>query len=173
MKIRTLSIIVFLLLISTGCSTTPKEKNTYAEQFVDINSWYCEKDIPDSDSLRAQLKNDPRLKISKDYIDVYVILISGVDFAITPDKDSCTTDVLLQRTGTKILMSHNEIDSALQRRGYKKNRVEVLYEKGLDGKNVKVSDTFYTTPQREKAILTYPLEMPWNFYMTLSTKKFR
>jgi hypothetical protein len=171
------TIACLLALFAVGCANasnlTERESNAYLSTFIDIHSWYCEKSHSDVYALRKKLMTDPRFVLSAKYEDVYETVIDGISYAITPEEDSCTTDVMLHKNGKRdTLIALKEIDLLLISRGYKKIEEKVLYEKGLNGKEVKITDIEYSTPNEERAVLSYPLEHPENFYMTLWVKKF-
>jgi hypothetical protein len=174
--LKFISLILPLLFVECTAASSLKERelNPYLATFIDVHSWYCEKVYSDVYVLRKKLMADPRLVLSDDYDDVYESLIDGVSYAITHEKDSCTTDVMLHQSGKAgRLIALKEIDLFLISRGYKKVVEKVLYEVGLNGKVVKTTDIEYSTPNEEKAILSYPLEDPENFYMTLWVEKFK
>lgn len=150
------------------------ESNPYLTRFIDVHSWYCEKPYLDVGSLRAKLKSDARFTHLADYEDVYESVINGISYAVTPKEDGCTTDVMLRQKGKKdLIIALNEIDALLIASGYKKVRDKILYEEGLNGDKVKITEFEYTTPHVERAVLSYPLETPENFYMTLWVEKFK
>jgi len=71
------------------------------------------------------------------------------------------------------LISLKDISALLVSRGYQKQgKGKMLFEEGLNGTNVRITDIEYLTPRKERAVLSYPLEKADNFYMTLWVAKF-
>ncbi len=178
MRNRILNLAPFIVaLLITGCSASSNirnsEPNPYLAKFLEINSWHCEKPFLNFYALQSAVSNDFRLVPSIDYKDVYETFFNDVSYAVTPESDGCTTDVMLKQKGKRSpLITLEEIDLALLSRGYIKVDEKVLYEEGLNGIDEKITDLEYSTPSNERAVLSYPLENLENFYMTLWVVKF-
>ena len=173
---RFVAVLLALFFIGHGTAQeiSPPEIHRYLATFTNVHSRYCEQAQINADSLRNKLDADDRLFLSTEYEDVYELIVHGLSYAVTPQEDGCTTDVMLSHKGKPDpIMTLNERDSALVARGYNKVEEKVLYEDDLDGNEIRIIDIEYSTPNEERAVLSYPLENQDNFYMTLWVEKFK
>ena len=156
---------------TSQCSGTD---NDYLSSFLDVHAWHCAQPYTDRASLAEALKQDARLTASMEYEGIFEIVAHGVSYAVSTEDYGCTTDVLLQADGmAEANFTLNEINARLLKLGYRSTGQDtVLSEEGLDGSTVQVTDIEYLTDTGERAVLSYPLDKPDNFYMTLTVYKF-
>jgi Zn-dependent protease with chaperone function len=154
-----------------GCSGG---ENEYLATFLDVHGWHCEQDYADRAALARALAQDARLRASTAYDGVFETDRHGVSYAVIPEDAGCTTDVLLQPADRETaLFSLNEINAGLLECGYRDTGRETeSTAEGLDGTTVPVTDIEYLSPAGERVVLTYPLEHPASFYLTLTVEKF-
>ena len=141
--------------------------------FMQLHSLYCERSFRSREDLITSLVDDDRFRPSKDYNGVFEITLNGFNYAISPEEDGCTTDVLVKLEDAEAMFSYQEVTQNLMRRGYEtvgsdKSRKDT----GMDEKEVTVMERILISPQGEKARLAFPIDRPDQYYMTLYTKKF-
>lgn len=169
-----LTISFSLTAFSAPTRAEPSTTNEYLAKFLEVHGWFCENRYIKLDNLKNDLKNDNRMSPSKEYEGVYEVMLNGASYAVTPEDDGCTTDVLLKKSGSaNPIITLDEIDTKLVSAGYKRNSErKKYYAPGLDGEELKVTDVEYITTNNERAVLSYPLEKTDNYYMTLWVEKF-
>jgi hypothetical protein len=144
----------------------------YLASFLSLHNQFCEKKYISSDSLRTELKKAPTLSLAKDFEGVYEVLISDVSFAVSPEEDGCTTDVMLQADG-KQLFSFEDINKALIANGYIETGEPVSRKDiGTDQTELTIIEKKYISPTGELTTLDFPLEKMDKYYMTLFAEKF-
>ncbi|MCF6190773.1 MAG: hypothetical protein L3J51_09855 [Cocleimonas sp.] len=149
---------------------TPTQK--HLSSFLSLHNQFCEKKYTSSDSLKVELAQAPTLNLAKDFDGVYEVLISNVSFAVSPEDDGCTTDVMLQVDG-KQLFTFEDINKALLASGYIETGEPVsLKDTGIDQSELTIIEKKYISPTGEVTTLDFPLEKMDKYYMTLFTEKF-
>ena len=166
---------VLTTMLLNGCEKTvavetPTQK--HLSSFLSLHNQFCEKKYASSDSLIVELQRAPKLKLAKDFEGVYEVLISNVSFAVSPEDDGCTTDVMLQVDG-KQLFTFEDINKALLASGYIETGKPVsLKDTGIDRSELTIIEKKYISPAGEVTTLDFPLEKMDKYYMTLFTEKF-
>jgi len=167
---------VLTTMFLNGCDkktvavNTPTQK--HLSSFLSLHNQFCEKKYTSSDSLKVELAQAPTLKLAKDFDGVYEVLISNVSFAVSPEDDGCTTDVMLQVDG-KQLFTFEDINKALLASGYIETGEPVsLKDTGIDQSELTIIEKKYISPTGEVTTLDFPLEKMDKYYMTLFTEKF-
>lgn len=172
-----------LTLLLTGCggqeeasstnSKTSANKNSLSV-FLELHNQFCEKDFENRDSLVAALKSDSRFRPAPGFMGVYETSVNGISYAVSPEVDGCTTDVMVQHADTgELLFSYEEMNEALANTGYSAiGEQTTRKDMGSDRQEVTIIETTYMSPTGEKTNLDYPSDRPDQYYMTLFAKKF-
>lgn len=165
-------------IVLHGCGTSeasvsqsqPKQK--HLATFLSLHNQFCEKQYDSSDTLVKTLSGSPQLKLAKNYEGVYEALVDDVSYAVSPEEDGCTTDVMLQKDGSD-LFSFEDINKALLAEGYIETGNAVSRKDiGTDQTELTVIEKKYVSPSGEVTTLDYPLEKKDKYYMTLFAEKF-
>ena len=154
---------------SEEAPTSPK----HLTAFLDLHKQYCEKKYSNSETLKDSLSHEKNLVLAKDFNGVYEVFVDKVSFAISPEEDGCTTDVMVQTEKQETLFSFDDINKALIKSGYiatgdAKSRKDM----GIDQSEVMVIQKKYISPQGELTTLDFPLNNKNKYYMTLFAEKF-
>lgn len=153
-----------------AAETAPVQK--HLDSFLSLHNQFCEKKYASSDSLKIVLEKAPALKPAKDFEGVYEVLISDISFAVSPEEDGCTTDVMLQSHG-KQLFTFEAINKALIGSGYIETGEPVSRKDiGTDQSELTIIEKKYISPEGELTTLDFPLEKMDKYYMTLFAEKF-
>ncbi len=168
---------VVTTIILNGCnkpvSAAPKVQETHLSTFLDLHNQYCEKKYKSKESLEKTLKVSPQLSVAKDFQGVYEAMVNGVSFAVSPEEDGCTTDVMIQTEDKKQLFTFEEINKALIENGYVETGDPVTRKDiGTDQTELTIIQKKYVSPKGEITTLDYPLEKKDKYYMTLFAEKF-
>jgi len=167
---------ILTTMFLNGCGKKEIAENVVVQEhltsFLSLHNQFCEKKYNSSDSLRKELEVDPTLQPAKDFEGVYEVLISDVSFAVSPEEDGCTTDVMLQSKG-KQLFTFDDINKALISSGYIETG-EAISRKdiGTDQTELTIIEKKYISPTGELTTLDFPLEKMDKYYMTLFAEKF-
>jgi len=171
-----IAIVTTLLLNGCGGNQVAKldlnsDKN-HLNTFLSLHNQFCEKKYPSPDSLKSILAESSTLKPAEDYDGVYEVLVEDVSYAISPEDDGCTTDVMIQRENTQ-LFSFEDINKALLEHGYIETSDPVSRkDRGTDQTELTVIEKKYISPSGEVTTLDFPLEKKDKYYMTLFAEKF-
>lgn len=162
-----------IVLSGCGKQALAKEEKPYLSTFLAIHHQYCEKKYDSQASLLQRLEKSPELRLAADFNGVYEIKKDGISYAVSPEEDGCTTDVMIQTPKHSELFSFEEIDQALLAVGYvetsePKSRDDV----GTDQTRLTVLEKKYISPTGEVTVLDFPLEKKDKYYMTLFAEKF-
>ncbi len=156
---------------SVATKSAPVNK-VHLSSFLTLHNQFCEKKYESSDSLKTELEHAPTLSLAKDFEGVYEVLISDVSFAVSPEDDGCTTDVMVEKNG-KELFSFEDMNKALLANGYKEASEPVSRkDMGIDQSELTIIEKKYISPEGELTTLDYPLEKKDKYYMTLFAEKF-
>lgn len=141
---------------------------------LSLHERYCEKKYDSPESLQSSLDKAPELAPAKDFNGVYEVHVNGISFAVSPEEDGCTTDVMIQQDGTKEeLFSLEDIHKALLSLGYVETGKPVSRrDLGTDQSELTIIEKKYTSPKGEATTLDFPLEKKDKYYMTLFAEKF-
>lgn len=169
---------ILTTILLNGCDTKsvaiadPLPPQKHLTSFLSLHNQFCEKKYKSSESLKEKLENADVLKPAKDFEGVYEVLISNVSFAVSPEDDGCTTDVMIQSDG-KQLFSFEDINKALISSGYIETGEPVSRkDMGTDQTELTIIEKKYISPTGELTTLDFPLEKLDKYYMTLFAEKF-
>ena len=144
----------------------------YLNAFLSIHNQFCEKKYISAESLKKELAKAPELSLAKNFEGVYEVIVSDISFAVSPEEDGCTTDVMVQR-GEKELFTFEDINQALLNKGYVETGDSVSRkDRGMDQSELTVIEKKYISPSGEVTTLDFPLEKKDKYYMTLFAEKF-
>jgi len=172
---------VLTTLALSGCNkesvsaATPEAAQTpkHLSAFLDLHKEYCEKKYDNPDTLKLSLSKEDKLELAKDFSGVYEVFVDKVSFAISPEEDGCTTDVMVMTEPDKELFSFDEINTALIEGGYiSTGDAKSRKDMGTDQSEVMVIQKKYISPQGELTTLDFPLNKKDKYYMTLFAEKF-
>jgi len=165
-------------IVLQGCGTSEasvaqsESKQKHLATFLSLHNQFCEKQYDSSDKLVKTLSGSPKLKLAKNYEGVYETLVDDVSYAVSPEEDGCTTDVMLENQG-KELFSFEDINKALLNKGYIETGDAVSRKDiGTDQTELTVIEKKYISPTGEVTTLDYPIEKKSKYYMTLFAEKF-
>ena len=171
---------VVTTIVLQGCGTSeasvpqaqPKSEQQHLATFLSLHNQYCEKKYESSDKLVKTLAGSNELKLAKNFEGVYEVKVNQISYAVSPEEDGCTTDVMLEDHG-KELFSFEEINKALLDKGYIETGEPVSRKDiGTDQSELTVIEKKYISPTGEVTTLDYPLEKKDKYYMTLFVEKF-
>ena len=171
------AIITSLLLNGCGSGTSEKlemSKSEYLSTFLDLHTDYCEKKFENEDSLKNALSADKRFKLAEGFDGVYETHINKISFAVSPESDGCTTDVMIKnRIAGGLMFNFEDINKALISKGYKDTgKMAKRKDVGTDQSEVTIIEKTYLSPQGEITTLDFPLDKQDKYYMTLFAEKF-
>jgi hypothetical protein len=176
----TVAIVTTLVLSGCGKTTSTEESTNVAEikskhlsSFLTLHNQYCERTYESQELLQESLKGSLELSLAKDFNGVYEVHIDGVSFAVSPEEDGCTTDVMVQTEDNKLLFSFEDINKALIENGYVETGDPVSRKDlGTDQTELTIIEKKYISPKGEITTLDFPLEKKDKYYMTLFAEKF-
>jgi len=170
----TVAIITTVLLNGCGSKqvSNVESDKRHLITFLSLHSQFCEQKYSSSESLKDVLADSETLSLAKDYEGVYEVLVGDISFAVSPEDDGCTTDVMVQREGNQ-LFSFEDINQALIQSGYIETSDPVSRkDRGTDQSELTVIEKKYISPNGEVTTLDFPLEKKDKYYMTLFAEKF-
>jgi len=148
------------------------DNSKYLNTFLSLHNQFCEKKYPSPNSLMQTLKTASTLKPADNFEGVYEITINNVSFAVSPEEDGCTTDVML-KGNNKLLFTFEDINEALLKKGYiETGKLVSRTDLGIDQSELTILEKKYISPNGEVTILDFPLEKKDKYYMTLFAEKF-
>lgn len=175
-KVPSLALTAILTLLSS-CKNLESEKQpapseTPLTTFLSLHDKYCGQIYESSDDLEKALKNTPELAPAKGFEGVYESVVNNVSYAISPEDDGCTTDVMV-KLGNNELFSFEDINRALLDLGYKEiSNLTIYQDTGIDQGTLTVIEKKYMSPNGEITTLNFPLDKKDKYYMTLFAEKF-
>ncbi|PWQ92896.1 hypothetical protein [Leucothrix pacifica] len=142
--------------------------------FLTLHKQFCEKDFQNRDSLVKALEADSRFRPAPGFMGVFETKVDGISYAVSPEIDGCTTDVMVKNNATgKVLFSYDEMNQALLKSGYRVVGEESSRkDMGSDNQEVTILEKTFVSPKGETTNLDYPADRPDKYYMTLFAKKF-
>ena len=174
MKGSLLPVVATLAVSAIGLYGCSADKNPSLSTFLSLHNQFCESDVQSREALAAALKADSRFKPAVGFVGVYETKVDNVSYAVSPEIDGCTTDVMVkdEKSG-QLLFTYAELNEALKSKGYKAFGKETKRsDVGSDQKKVTILEKSFIAPNGEKANLDYPADRPDQYYMTLFAKKF-
>ncbi|MCK5895949.1 MAG: hypothetical protein KAG20_04030 [Cocleimonas sp.] len=171
------AVISSLFLNGCGSESSAKlemSKAKYLSTFLDLHTDYCEKKFDNQDSLKTALSGDSRFKLAQGFDGVYETHINKISFAVSPETDGCTTDVMIKnRIAGGVMFNFDDINTALIAKGYKDTgKVSKRKDVGTDQSEVSIIEKTYLSPKGEVTTLDFPLDKQDKYYMTLFAEKF-
>jgi hypothetical protein len=171
------AIITSLFLNGCGSETSEKlemSKSEYLSSFLKLHTDYCEKKFDNQDSLKSALSEDNRFTLAQGFDGVYETHINKVSFAVSPEADGCTTDVMIKnRVAGGVMFNFDDINKALLAKGYKDTgKMSKRKDIGTDQSEVTIIEKTYLSPKGEVTTLDFPLDKQDKYYMTLFAEKF-
>ncbi len=171
------AIVTSLLLNGCGSKTSEKlelSKTEYLSTFLDLHTDYCEKKFDNETSLKTALSKDKRFTLADGFDGVYETHINKISFAVSPETDGCTTDVMIKnRIAGGVMFNFEDINKALLSKGYKDTgKMSERKDVGTDQSEVTIIEKTYLSPKGEITTLDFPLDKQDKYYMTLFAEKF-
>jgi len=142
--------------------------------FLSLHKQFCESDLDSRSALISALKADKRFKPAAGFVGVFETKVDGISYAVSPEVDGCTTDVMVKNAQTgKLLFSYADMNRALGKKGYQVVGNETTRKDvGSDRKEVTILERTFVSPKGETTNLDYPADRPDQYFMTLFAKKF-
>lgn len=162
-------------IVLSGCDNTASAntEKPHLSTFLALHNQFCEKKYEDQATLTKTLEVSPELSLAKDFKGVYEVNKHGISFAVSPEEDGCTTDVMIQTPGKEVLFSFEDINKALLDLGYVETGEPVSRKDiGTDQSELTIIEKKYVSPKGEITVLDFPLEKKDKYYMTLFAEKF-
>ena len=164
-------------IVLNGCdkavSASSINVQPHLSTFLSLHNQYCEKKYETPELLQKSLEIAPELSPAKDFNGVYEVNVNGISFAVSPEEDGCTTDVMVQTKENKELFTYEDINKALIKLGYVETGEPVSRKDlGTDQTELTIIEKKYISPKGEITTLDFPLEKKDKYYMTLFAEKF-
>jgi len=142
--------------------------------FLSLHNQYCESDMNSREALITALQADARFKPAAGFVGVFETKVDGISYAVSPEIDGCTTDVMVKNAKTgKLLFTYADMNKALTGKGYQiVGKETTRKDVGSDRKEVTILEKTFVSPKGETTNLDYPADRPGQYYMTLFAKKF-
>ena len=159
----------------TAASAAPSVAPTKSlSVFLSLHQQYCESDMNSREALIKALQADERFKPASGFVGVFETKVNGISYAVSPEIDGCTTDVMVKNEKTgQLLFSYADMNKALTKKGYQVVGNETTRKDvGSDRKEVTILEKTYISPRGETTNLDYPADRPDKYFMTLFAKKF-
>lgn len=169
------SIAIVTTIVLNGCATKAlaDSKKPHLTTFLDLHNQFCEKKYDDQATLTKTLDVAPELSLAKDFNGVYEVLKHGISYAVSPEEDGCTTDVMIQTPEKHELFTFEDINKALLDLGYVETGEPISRKDiGTDQTELTIIEKKYISPKGEITVLDFPLEKKDKYYMTLFAEKF-
>ena len=169
------SVAIVTTIVLNGCGNTASAstEKPHLSTFLSLHNQYCEKKYDDQETLTKTLEVSPELSLAKDFKGVYEVHKDGISYAVSPEEDGCTTDVMIQTEDKDELFSFEDINKALVNLGYVETGDPVSRKDiGTDQSELTIIEKKYVSPKGEITVLDFPLEKKDKYYMTLFAEKF-
>lgn len=155
-------------------STSPTPVTNSLSVFLSLHKQYCESDMRSREALITALEQDKRFEPATGFVGVFETKVDGISYAVSPEVDGCTTDVMVKNEVTgQVLFSYAEMNKALTSKGYQVVGNETTRKDvGSDRREVTILEKTFISPRGEVTNLDYPADRPDKYYMTLFAKKF-
>ncbi|PID45299.1 MAG: hypothetical protein CSB47_09425 [Proteobacteria bacterium] len=182
-KLSLLALAAAFNIFLTGCnddgrvlsnSSKASAKPSSLSTFLSLHEQFCEKEFKNRDALVQALEKDKRFRPAAGFMGVYETTINKISYAVSPEIDGCTTDVMVQNETTgKLLFSYDEVNAALINHGYRVLGAETTRKDiGANRQEVTIRERTFMSPAGEVTNLDYPSDRPDKYYTTLFAKKF-
>ncbi|MEH6455375.1 MAG: hypothetical protein V7749_03575 [Cocleimonas sp.] len=167
------AIVTTIILSGCGNTASASTETPHLTTFLSLHNQYCEKKYDDQATLTKTLEVSPELSLAKDFKGVYEVHKDGISYAVSPEEDGCTTDVMIQTEDKNELFSFEDINKALLKLGYVETGEPVSRKDiGTDQSELTIIEKKYVSPKGEITVLDFPLEKKDKYYMTLFAEKF-
>lgn len=166
---------IITTIVLGGCDNTASAstEKPHLTNFLSLHNQFCEKKYDDQETLTKTLEVSPELSLAKDFKGVYEVHKHGISFAVSPEEDGCTTDVMIQTPEKQELFTFEDINKALIDLGYVETGEPVSRKDiGTDQSELTIIEKKYVSPKGEITVLDFPLEKKDKYYMTLFAEKF-
>jgi len=149
---------------------SPTVREQQRIHFVTLLKQYCIDTESQAKAMQSLVKNK-KFMPTEEHEDVFEQHYAGISYAIAPDTESCTVDVMLLLDGKKLLFSLDELIMEIEKMtGFKKYQSIEATESGIKSDTVKVIKTTFRKNGSANNMLemVYPIEHQDEFFMTLS-----
>jgi len=164
---------IALSIYSYSSSASVTSEKPHLDNFLTLHTQYCEKKYDNQEMLKKTLEVAPELSIATEFAGVYEVNKNGISFAVSPEEDGCTTDVMIQTSDEYELFTFEDINTALIDYGYVETGEPVSRKDiGTDQSELTIIEKKYVSPKGEITVLDFPLEKKNKYYMTLFAEKF-
>ncbi len=165
---------VFVLQGCTSSADTAVNTNNTLSAFLSVHAEYCDAKFSSPAVLQAAISKDAQYKSIKDYNGIYEKVIADVSYAVSPEKDGCTTDFKLKVSEQdKAYFGFDQFNKKLLSEGYTlKGKKSIHNEMGLDNEVLQVIEQKYISPNDTVTTLLFPLERESQYFMTLFADKY-
>lgn len=144
------------------------------DTFLTLHNKFCEKQFDSRERLKNALDEDINFKLAKGFEGVYETHVDSISFAVSPEDDGCTTDVMVKTGANAPLFLFEDINNALISKGYKDTGKQTSRQDiGTDQSELTIIEKTYISPTGEITTLNFPLEKMDKYYMTLFAEKFK
>jgi len=170
---------VVTTLVLNGCNdpqnTQAKNAPVHLDTFLTLHSKFCEKKYDSRDLLKTALEKDANFTPAKGFDGVFETHVNDISFAVSPEDDGCTTDVMVKNENdSSPLFLFEDINKALLAKGYKETgKQSSRQDIGTDQSELTIIEKTYISPNGEITTLDFPLEKMDKYYMTLFAEKFK
>lgn len=169
---------VVTTLVLNGCDSnntkTAQSTPKHLDTFLTLHNKYCEKKFESRDMLKQALDKDANFKLANGFEGVYETHVDNISFAVSPEDDGCTTDVMVKNGENDPLFHFEDINNALISKGYKDTGKQTSrLDIGTDQSELTIIEKTYISPNGEITTLDFPLEKMDKYYMTLFAEKFK
>ncbi|HAD08368.1 MAG TPA: hypothetical protein DCF62_02695 [Porticoccaceae bacterium] len=123
------------------------------------------------DAATQKVVNGRRFRPAKDFEGVYEEYFEGLSYAVSPNSDVCTVDVLLEYQSGKLLLSLEAVQKAIKKNtSYRLVNTLDKVEEGPNSESVQTIESHFKRDVKSTnaVVLTYPTSNQDVFYMTLS-----
>lgn len=170
---------IITTVILSGCNDTQntqaKSAPVHLDTFLTLHSQFCEKQFTSRDMLKNALEKDENFSAAKGFEGVFETHVNNISFAVSPEDDGCTTDVMVKNDSDSLpLFLFEDINQALLAKGYKETGKQTSRQDiGTDQSELTIIEKTYISPNGEITTLDFPLEKMDKYYMTLFAEKFK
>lgn len=144
-------------------------RERHLDHFISLFEQFC-LDQNSQQSALKKLVDSKRFRPADGYEGVYEEYFDRLSYAVTPDQDACTVDVLLEHEEGKLLLALEEVQNAvLGSTHYQLFKEASKTEEGPNSEQVlTVERTYHLKGSEKKSIvLSYPTTHQNVFFMTL------
>lgn len=145
-------------------------RQKHLDHFMDVYRQFCY-ERHSRETVKSLLLASGGFRPAEDFEGVFEEMFDGLSYAVTPDPEFCTVDVMLSYEEKRLLFSQQDIETAVGALPGNYRVVERTREthEGPDGEQVRVevSEFLRTGSDGNRILLVYPLSNQDVYYMTL------